>query len=114
MAAARRRRAKETETVWLQEYANTYLPTDASFSFCPEELRECGLSLVDVREMLRTAVVTSADKLDEPGAIWIAEALADDGREFCLTVHVISEEYDVELKGVEEMSKREDDSNDAA
>jgi hypothetical protein len=102
------------ETVWLREYANTYLPAETSFSYCPEVLRRHRLSLIDVRELFRCGRMVHATKLDEPGAIWMVEAEMEDGRRFRLEVHVISDLMELSLKDVEELSKGEDESHDAA
>ncbi len=93
--------AHAVETEWVREYARTYLPSDAAFKFRPALLRREEVTLIDIRNVLQSGVVTFSDKLDEPGAIWIVEGDDDDGRRLIVTLHVISEEVSVTLRDVQ-------------
>jgi hypothetical protein len=90
-----------TETIWIQEYAKTYLPTEAGFSYSPEHLRQTGLDLVAIRNVLRSGYVVYADKLDDPGALWIVESDDNEGTRCRVTLTVISEILGVSLMKVE-------------
>jgi hypothetical protein len=103
------------ETEWVRGYGRTYLPSEASFSYRPALLRERGVTLVDIRNVLRIGVVTFADKLDDPGAIWVVEGDDADGRRLVVTLHVVSETLNVSLREVEVVRTGvKGGSNDAA
>lgn len=36
------------ETTWIREYAKTYLPSEAGFSYSAEHLRKMGLNLIAI------------------------------------------------------------------
>ena len=101
------------ETEWLREYARTYEPSDAGFTFRPQQLREQRISLVQIRDAMRSGTVLDAEKLDEPGAIWTVFGEDCDGVGFDLIVHVVSEIFSVELIRVSVFQTREI-GNDAA
>jgi hypothetical protein len=94
----------EIETVWIREYAKTYLPSEAGFSFSPTLLRELGLNLVALRNIFRSGRVVYSNKLDGPGAIWVVEGDDNEGNEFRLTVMVISESLAVSLADAERVT----------
>ena len=101
------------ETGWLRAYAETHLPTEALFEFSPADLRQAGASLVQVRNILRNCRVVYSDKLEERGALWMAEGDDGDGREFRLTLKVIEYES-VTLQEIEELRPSEEEGHDAA
>jgi hypothetical protein len=101
------KRVLKIETTWINEYGRTYLPTEAGFSFSAEDLRAAGMNLVQVRYVLSHGRVVYADKLDDPGAIWVVEGEDNDENEFRLTVKVISEELDVTLIKIEKIERVE-------
>lgn len=96
-------RGLKLETTWIREYARTYRPSEGGFSFCAQDLREAGLSLVALRQVLRHGYVVLADKLDGPGAVWIVEGKDNEENQYRLTIKVISEELDVTLRKVERL-----------
>lgn len=103
------------ETEWVRGYARTYFPSEAPFNYRPALLRRKRVALVDIRNVLRSGIVTFSDKLDEPGAIWVVEGEDADGRGIVVTLHVISETLSVTLRDVEVVrSIEKGDSNDAA
>lgn len=102
------------ETIWIRAYACTYLPNEGAFTFPPQVLRDAHVTLVDVRNALRTATVTYSNKLDDPGAIWIAEGFDADDRKLEIKLHVISSEISVTLKSVVVLEVRKEGPDDAA
>jgi len=110
----------DIETVWIREFARTYLPSEAGLTFAPQRLRDAGVSLVGITNVMRDGYVVSADKLDGPGAIWVVEGSNNDGEWFRLTVRVITEQLDVDLRKIERVhappggaKERTDDHNAA-
>lgn len=97
------KRVCELETVWIREFARTYLPSEAGFTCAPERLRQAGLTLIGVKNVFRRGHVVFADKLDEPGALWIIEGNDNDGVRFRITVKVETERQAVDLQKVEKM-----------
>lgn len=116
------KRVLSMATTWIREYAQTYLPSEAGFSFSPDDLRAASVSLVTIRHVLRHGHVVHVSKLDEPGAIWIIEGQDNDGNGYRMTVKVVSEMLDVTLRKVERLKKvekenldvKKDDGHDAA
>jgi hypothetical protein len=108
------KRVCDVETTWIREYAKTYLPSEAGFSFSADHLREVGLTLIGIRNIFRRGYVTFSDKLDGPGAVWIVEGNDNGGDRFRLTVTVISESLAVDLVRAERVSVEENDNDDAA
>lgn len=106
------KRVLKTETVWIREYARTYLPCEAGFSFSAARLRTVGLSLIGVTAIFRTGHVVFADKRDEPGAIWVIEGNDENGIGFRMTTSVITEVLAVDLVRVERIT--EENGDDAA
>lgn len=102
------------ETTWIQGFASTYLPTDLGFTFSPEMLRANDVSIVDLRNALRSGHVVSTEKLDDPGAHWVVEGDDIDGRILRITLHVVSELVSVKLVDVSVVETRKDGPNDAA
>lgn len=100
----------QTETTWIREYAKTYLPCEAGFSYSPDDLRSTGISLIQIRHVFRNGEVVFADKLDEPGAIWVVEGEDQDRLWLRLTVEVISETQSVLLREVVLIEPEEDDN----
>lgn len=96
----------ELETVWIREFARTYLPSEVGLTYTPQKLRDAGLSLVGVRNVMRAGYVVFADKLNGPGASWVVEGDNNDGETFRLTVKVITEQLDVEVQKVERVKAR--------
>ncbi len=90
-------RVLRIETTWIREYARTYLPTEAGFSFSDDDLRASGITLVAVRHVLSKGYVTHAEKLNGPGAIWTIEGQDNDGDWYQLQIKVLSQEMDVTL-----------------
>src|SRR5260370_6169239 len=115
---AARRKVQKSETEWLRAYAEAYEPTETGFAFPAERLREISASLVDIRVALRRCEVIYADKLDGPGALWIAEGPIDEQDRLRLSLIVVSETLDVRLREIErfrvEVNLGEDGPNDAA
>jgi len=95
------------ETIWIREYATTYLPTEAGFSFSDEDLRASGITLVAVKHMLSRGRVVFADKLDAPGAIWVVEGPDSEDNWYRATIRVISENLDVTLMEIEPTKREE-------
>ncbi|HLK80166.1 MAG TPA: hypothetical protein VKT99_01545 [Xanthobacteraceae bacterium] len=89
------------ETTWIREYAKTYLPSEAGFSYSAEHLRKMGLNLIAIRNVLRKGYVVYANKLDSPGALWIVEGDDNEGIKYRVTLTVISEILGVSLVKVE-------------
>jgi hypothetical protein len=115
--AAEPKRALDIETIWIRQYARAYLPNETGFSFSAEMLRREGVTLIDVRNVFRKGVVTYADKLNDPGAIWVVEGEDVDGRPLRITVIVVSEILEVRLKKLERVvakAKVQERPNDAA
>lgn len=113
--AARPKAATALETEWLREYARTYMPTESAFSFSASELRRAGVTLIGIRNAFREGVVTFADKLDGPGAIWMVEGEDEDGNILIVELEVVTETLGVTLRKVTKLvSLREENGNDAA
>ncbi len=106
-------RVLRLETTWIREYARTYLPSEAGFSYSAAHVRQVGLDLVKIRNILRSGYVVRADKLDDPGALWVVEGDDNDGNTFRLTLTVISETLAVSLMKAERTQVVED-GDDAA
>lgn len=107
---ARPKNEPSLATVWLRDYARTYMPTDAMFDFSPRDLRRAGLSLVDVRNLFRTGIVIFEDKLDGPGGLWVVEGLDCDGASLVASVEVHSASYLVKLLSIERQVENDDES----
>ena len=113
------KRVCSLETVWIREFAKTYLPSEAGLTYSPQTLRDAGISLVGVRNVLRRGYVVFADKLDGPGARWVIEGDNNDGERFRLTATVITEQLAVDLKKVDRVAmqvtvKEKNDGHGAA
>jgi hypothetical protein len=106
--------AHAVETDWVRQYARTYLPSDAAFKFRPALLRREKVTLIDIRNVLRSGTVVFSDKLDDPGALWVVKGSDTDGRQIAVTLHVISETVSVELLDVDVMVMKKGGTNDAA
>lgn len=102
-----------TETVWIREYAATYLPRETGFTYPPEMLRRENISVVDLRNVFRMGVVTYANKLDGPGALWIVEGSDGDGHRICAQLWVISETLEVTVRRVKRVKTLEEPGNAA-
>jgi hypothetical protein len=102
------------ETVWIREYARTYLPCEAGFTFPAARLREAGLSLLGVTMIFRNGNVVFADKLDVPGAIWVVEGSDENLVSFRLTVTVVTTTLAVDLVRAERLLEENGDVDDAA
>jgi hypothetical protein len=107
------------ETVWIREFARTYLPSEAGLTYAPQHLRDARISLVGIRNVMREGHVVFAAKLDGPGALWVIEDDNNDEEMFRLTVKVITEQLDVNLQKVERVqaqvrAEEHDDGHDAA
>ena len=89
------------ETEWIRAYARTYIVSETPFSYCPQKLREIGVTLVDIRNICRRGRVVYANKLDGPGALWIVEGADMDERKIRWVIVVVSEEISVSLRSVE-------------
>lgn len=99
-------RVLRIETTWIREYARTYLPTEAGFSFSDDDLREAGITLISLRHVFSEGYVTSSEKLNGPGAIWTIEGHDNEGNWFDVTIKVITDLMDVTLI---HLSDQEDD-----
>ncbi|TLG78599.1 hypothetical protein [Methylocystis sp. B8] len=102
-----------TETVWIREYAATYLPRETGFTYTPEMLRRENVSVVDLRNVFRLGTVTYANKLDGPGALWIIEGSDGDGGSICAQLWVISETLEVTVRRVKRVKTLEEPGNAA-
>ncbi len=74
------------EITWVREYARTYMPSEGGFSFCDDDLREAGVTLVAIKRILSHGHVVHAAKLDGPGAIWIVEGQDSDENWYHVTI----------------------------
>jgi hypothetical protein len=113
------KRVCSLETVWIREFAKTYMPSEAGLTYSPQNLRDAGISVIGIRNVLRRAHVVFADKLDGPGARWVIEGDNNDGERFRLTATVITEQLAVDLSKVEKLSvpvkvEEKSDGHDAA
>jgi hypothetical protein len=72
------------------------------------------LSLLGVTMIFRNGYVVFADKLDDPGAIWVVEGSDENSVSFQLTVIVVTETLAVDLVRVERLLEENGDDNDAA
>ena len=99
--AALPKNAPEFETTWLRAYADSYATDETGFTFSDGLLLEKGTNLVEIRNAFRRCVVVFADKLEEPGALWIAEGPTDEDEQLRLTLTVVSATDDVRLMDVE-------------
>lgn len=109
------KRVLKLETVWIQGFANTYLPSEAGLIYSPQCLRDAGISLIGIRNVLRRGYVVFSDKLDGPGARWVIEGDNNEGERFRLTATVITEQLSVDIRKVERVAiqvKVEDINND--
>src|ERR1700734_1815510 len=104
-------RVLRIETTWIREYARTYLPTEAGFSFCDDDLRESGITLIVLRHVLSHGYVAHSDKLDGPGAIWTVEGPDNEGIWYRVTIKVISMEMDVTLINAQERPEETAETN---
>jgi hypothetical protein len=102
------------ETEWIRSYARVYLPTEAGFSFSPEMLRDRDISIIKIRYLLKNGEVVYADKLDDPGALWIVVGEDQDGVRYELELVVVSETQSVTLRNVIRDADSKEDGNDAA
>lgn len=94
-------RVLRIETTWIREYARTYLPTEAGFSFPDDDLRVSGITLIALRHVFSEGYVTRSEKLNGPGAIWTVEGQDNEGDWYEVTIKVISEQMDVTLINAE-------------
>lgn len=106
--------AHALETDWVRQYARTYLPSDAAFRFRPALLRRKNVTLIDIRNVLRSGTVVFSDKLDGPGATWVVEGRDTDGRQIVVTLHVISDIVSVALVDLDVVVMKKGGTNDAA
>jgi hypothetical protein len=104
----------EVETEWLREFARTYMPCEAMFSYPVDLLRAAGVSLVDVKNLMASCTVVDNEKLDEPGALFTVVGEECDGGGLRAVFRVVSQEYDVTLMNVERISAGGGAPDDAA
>jgi hypothetical protein len=102
------------ETVWIREYATTYLPAETGFRYQPEMFRRAGISIVDIRNVFRNGVVTYADKLDDPGSTWIVEGDDGDGGFIVAEIIVVSETWNVTVRKATRVLRAREETDDAA
>lgn len=110
---AKRKRALDIETVWLRDYARTYLPCEAAFSYSADALRRARVSLIDIRHAFRVGRVLHSEKLDDPGAEWTVVGEDCDGQSLMIIILVVTEMLSVRVRDVRRLDER-DWSNDAA
>jgi len=109
--AAVSKRVLELETEWLRGYASSFSQDETGFTFSDDMLSETRTNLVEIRNAFRRCVVVFADKLDEPGALWIAEGPTDEDEQLRLTLKVVSATGNVRLMGVERFSVASPDAD---
>lgn len=114
MGRSQSKSAFRVETEWIRGYAKTYLPSEAGFSFSPEKLRARGVSIIQVRHVLKNGEVVYADKLDDPGAEWVVIGEDQDGVLYRLELVVVSEAQSVTLRDISPYDEPKEDNNDAA
>ena len=102
------------ETEWLRAYATTYMPTESGFSYPRDELLRHGVNLVNVRHVFRYGTVVFADKLDEPGALWIVEGRDQDERLLRIVLCVVSEMLDVTIRDIEILRQTVENDDEVA
>jgi hypothetical protein len=98
------KRVLSLETIWIREFAKTYLPSEAGLTYAPQVLRDAGISLIGIRNILRRGRVVFADKLNGPGARWVIEGDNNDGERFRLTATVITEQLSVDTNKVDRVT----------
>lgn len=95
------------ETVWIREWARTYLPSESSLTYSAELFRKNSINLVDLRNILRSGRVVLSEKLDDPGAEWIVEGDDGEGNLFRVCLVVISETMDVTIHKIKRLNELE-------
>ena len=88
-------------TDWIRWYAQTCIPTDASFEYSEHYLIQHGFTLLDVLHLFRAGTVTSADKLEGPGGIWVVEGFDTDDRLVTAVILVFYASSIVRLHSIE-------------
>lgn len=106
--ASRSKSASDIATGWLRGYAETYLPADAMFDFCADDLRRENVTLVDIKCLFRKGDVTFTDKLDAWGAIWMVVGPDVDGNTLVAEIHVHTDTNMVKLQSVERLNHHEE------
>lgn len=88
------------ETTWLRAWARSYEPSEGGFWFRADDLREIGLTLIDIRHAFKIGTVVASDKLEEPGARWIVIGEDCDGNPLMISIIVVTQELSVSLERV--------------
>jgi hypothetical protein len=78
----------------------TFRP-NASFEYSADLLREKGFTLLDVLHLFREGTVTSVDKLDGPGGVWVVEGFDTDDRLVSAVILVFYQASIVRLHSIE-------------
>jgi hypothetical protein len=94
----------QIETVWIREWARTYLPCESSLTYSAELFRANAINLVDLRNMLRNGVVVYSEKLDSPGAEWMVECDDGEGNIFGIWLVVVSETLEVTVHNIKRLN----------
>lgn len=110
----RGRKFLKTETVWLRHWARTYLPCDDALEYPPEAFRRQGVNLLHFGCLLRGGWVVFADKLDEPGAIWVVEGQDCDDSDLRATLIVRTQEMSIRVVKVERLEREQEAKTTAA
>ena len=96
------------ETQWIREWARTYLPSDDVLDYPPEAFRREGVNMLHLGCLLRRGGVVFADKLDEPGALWIVEGQDCDDNELRAKLIVQTQEMSIRVVDVERLQREQE------
>jgi hypothetical protein len=110
----RGRKFLKIETEWLRAYARTYLPCEDALVYPPEVFRREHVDLLHFACLLRRGRVVSAEKLDEPGAVWIVEGQDCDDNDLRATLVVQTQEMSLRILDVERLHREQEAKTTAA
>ena len=91
----------QPETVFLREFVDTYKSEVGFKPTAEEQMREEGVNLLQVLQVFRNGVVTSAEKDEADGAIWTIEGNTCDGEKLIVDVRAHCDRYHVCILGVQ-------------
>jgi hypothetical protein len=85
------------QTVFLREFARTYVSQISFTTEALEDLKRCRFGLADVLYVLKKGRVTMSDKEDAEGANWAVQGNTSHGDSMSVSLHVWCDHYQVRV-----------------
>ncbi len=85
------------ETVFLRDFARSYVSEIAFTNGAMADLNRCGIGLADVLHVLRNGRVTISEKESPDGARWQVEGDTCDNDSMSISLHVWCDRYSMRI-----------------